>query len=50
MWLHMGSSLHSPSVESRYAINQQRTVNMQMRYLIIQMFVLKSQGYFKKIY
>ncbi len=34
----------------RSLINIKETVNMQMRYLIIEIFILKSQGYWKKIY
>ncbi len=31
-------------------INIKETVNMQMSYLIIDIFTLKSQGYLKQIY
>ncbi len=31
-------------------INIKETVNMQMWYLIIYIFILKSQGYLKQIY
>ncbi len=31
-------------------INIRETVNMQMWYLIIEIFVLKSQGYLKQMY
>ncbi len=31
-------------------INIKETVNMQMWYLIIEIFIFKSQGYLKQIY
>ncbi len=31
-------------------INIKETVNMQMGYIIIEIFILKSQGYLKHIY